>query len=42
MPRTLTVFELVADTPAAREALRSFMAVFDPLIFRGALLHAAW
>ncbi|MDP8972907.1 MAG: hypothetical protein M3N45_06940 [Actinomycetota bacterium] len=46
MPRTLTVFELVADTPAAREALRSFMAVFDPLMFevrystpRGETLH---
>ena len=46
MPRTLTVLELVADTPAAREALHSFMSLFDPLMFevrystqRGELLH---
>lgn len=45
-PRTLTVFELVTHTPAAREALGSFMAVFDPLMFevrystpRGEPLH---
>jgi predicted acetyltransferase len=46
MPRTLTVLELVADTPAAREALHSFMSLFDPLMFevrystpRGEPLH---
>ena len=46
VPRALTVSELVAATPAAREALISFMAVFDPLMFeilystpRGEPLH---
>ena len=46
MLRTLTVLELVADTPAAWEALHSFMSLFDPLMFearystqRGELLH---
>ena len=46
MPRTLTVLELVADIPAAREALHSFMSLFDPLMFevrystpRGEPLH---
>jgi predicted acetyltransferase len=46
MLRTLTVLELVADTPAAREALHSFMSLFDPLMFevrystpRGEPLH---
>ncbi len=45
-PRALTVSELVAATPAAREALVSFMAAFDPLMFevsystpRGEPLH---
>jgi predicted acetyltransferase len=46
MPRTLTVLELVANTPAARGALVSFMASFDPMMFevrystpRGEPLH---
>jgi predicted acetyltransferase len=44
--RALTVSELVAATPAAREALISFMAAFDPAMFevrystpRGEPLH---
>lgn len=46
VPRALTVRELVAATPAAREALISFMAAFDPMMFevrystpRGEPLH---
>jgi predicted acetyltransferase len=42
----LTVFELVADTPAARESFVPFMAIFDPVMFevcystpRGEHLH---
>ncbi len=45
-PRTLTLSELVAETPEAREALISFAAAFDPLVFnvkysvpRGEPLH---
>lgn len=45
-PRLLKVSEIIAATPAAREALISFMAAFDPLMFeiwystsRGAPLH---
>ncbi len=45
-PRSLKVSEIVAATPAARGALISFMAAFDPLMFevrystsRGAPLH---
>jgi predicted acetyltransferase len=33
MPRAFTVSELVAATPTAREALVSFMAAFDPMMF---------
>src|SRR5919107_4153720 len=32
-PRILTLSELVAETPGAREALISFAATFDPLMF---------
>ena len=46
MPRALIVSELAAATPAAREALVSFMAAFDPMMFevrystpRGKPLH---
>ncbi len=46
MPRSLDVSEFVAATPAAREALISFMVAFDPRMFeirystsRGAPLH---
>ncbi len=46
MPRSLNVSEIVAATPAAREALVSFIAAFDPLMFeirystsRGEPLH---
>ena len=45
-PRSLEVSEIVAATPAAREALISFMVAFDPLMFevrystsRGESLH---
>jgi predicted acetyltransferase len=45
-PRILTLSELVAETPEAREALISFAAAFDPLMFdvkysvpRGEPLH---
>jgi predicted acetyltransferase len=45
-PRILTLSELVAETPEAREGLISFAAAFDPLIFdvkysvpRGEPLH---
>jgi predicted acetyltransferase len=45
-PRILTLSELVAETPGAREALISFAAAFDPLMFdvkysvpRGEPLH---
>jgi predicted acetyltransferase len=44
--RTLTLSELLAETPEAREALVSFAAAFDPLVFgvrysvpRGEPLH---